>query len=278
MDDSFSLGIAIDKISLRKSDFTEVQQYIDASQSHRDEGHTFHVVIKGSLRIEIDFEEYQIKAPAMVYMHPQQAHRIITFNNITVCTLAMTSENLHPEFLNHLNDIAPAKPLALTSEDYLCIADLISVCMRLSALKNNRLYHFILRDSCNSLVGMLIEHFLHKRKFTNNLSRAELIAGSFKQLLEQNYCTLKRPADYARKLNISVPYLNESLKKVTGLSVTRHIQERILLEAKRLLHHTSKSVKEIAAYLGYDDYPYFSRLFTRFTGMSALAFRNKNND
>ena len=48
--------------------------------------------------------------------------------------------------------------------------------------------------------------------------------------------------------------------------------------AKRLLYHTDKSVKEIAFELGYDDYPYFSRLFTKSTGMSALTFRNKRHD
>ncbi|HCU45817.1 MAG TPA: AraC family transcriptional regulator, partial [Sphingobacterium sp.] len=30
--------------------------------------------------------------------------------------------------------------------------------------------------------------------------------------------------------------------------------------------------------LGFEDYTYFSRLFTKATGMSALSFRNKNRD
>ncbi|WP_345229782.1 AraC family transcriptional regulator [Olivibacter ginsenosidimutans] len=30
--------------------------------------------------------------------------------------------------------------------------------------------------------------------------------------------------------------------------------------------------------LGYDDYPYFSRLFTKIVGMTALSFRQKNRD
>jgi YesN/AraC family two-component response regulator len=45
-----------------------------------------------------------------------------------------------------------------------------------------------------------------------------------------------------------------------------------------LLSYSDKAVKEIATTLGYDDYPYFSRLFTKTTGMTALAFRNKNLD
>jgi len=72
--------------------------------------------------------------------------------------------------------------------------------------------------------------------------------------------------------------LNECVKNATGHPVSYHIQQRIILEAKRLLYHSGKSVKEIATQLGYDDYPYFSRLFTKITGMSALAFRNRNHE
>ena len=72
-------------------------------------------------------------------------------------------------------------------------------------------------------------------------------------LLEKNYSKLKRPGDYAQKLNISAPYLNECIKNATGHSVSQHIQDRIILEAKRLLYHSDKSVKEIATELGFDD-------------------------
>ncbi|MEZ0453718.1 helix-turn-helix domain-containing protein [Sphingobacterium thalpophilum] len=68
------------------------------------------------------------------------------------------------------------------------------------------------------------------------------------------------------------------MKDVTGQTVSQHIQDRVILEAKRLLYHSDKSVKEIAFELGYDDYPYFSRLFAKNTGISALAFRNKRYD
>ena len=56
------------------------------------------------------------------------------------------------------------------------------------------------------------------------------------------------------------------------------IKNRIILEAKRLLYHSDKSVKEIATELGYEDYAYFSRLFAKTTGITALAFRNNKHD
>ena len=87
--------------------------------------------------------------------------------------------------------------------------------------------------------------------------------------------TTKRPTQYADTLNISSDYLNECVKNTTGNSVSYQIQQRIILEAKCLLYYSDKSVKEISFELGYDDYPYFSRLFTKVAGITALDFRKQ---
>ena len=150
--------------------------------------------------------------------------------------------------------------------------------MKFSERKNDKLYHGLLRDGCNVLVALVISQYLEQTKSIDKLSRFEIVTKAFRKTLEHNYIAEKRPVDYAQKLNISTPYLNECVKNTTGFSVSHHIQERIILEAKRLLYYSHKSVKEIASELGFDDYPYFSRLFTKVTGMTALAFRNKNVD
>lgn len=278
MDDNFSQGISIDRLSIEKSDFKTAQQSEEATQSHRDEGHTFHIVEKGTVLIEIDFQKYQIVAPSVVYMHPNQVHRIIDFENLTVCTLAIKNENLNPVYLKSLEEIVPIRPLRLAKEANLIASDVFSLCLNFSRQKDNKLYHPLLKDSCNTLVAFLISQFLNQNKSENNLSRFEIVAKHFKQLLENNYRTFKRPGEYAEKLNISTSYLNECIKNTTGYSVSQNIQDRIILEAKRLLYHTDKSVKETAYELGYADYPYFARLFSKATGMSALSFRNKNHD
>lgn len=278
MAENSGLGIAIDKMSIKKSDFKTEQQREEAAQSHRDEGHTFHILQKGSVVIEIDFQQYKIKAPCVVYMHPNQVHRILDFKDITVCSLAIINENLNADYLTFLEEITPAKPLVLAKNMYATIFETFSLCLNFSKQKNNKLHHLLLKDSCNALVGLLTSVFLDQHTSSAKLSRAESISKSFKQLLEKNYGSVKRPTEYANLLNISTHYLNESIKNTSGLSVSQHIQDRIILEAKRLLHHTQKSVKEIAFELGYEDYPYFSRLFTKATGMSALTFRNKRHD
>ncbi|MEJ5056110.1 helix-turn-helix domain-containing protein [Sphingobacterium sp. MYb382] len=277
MADDFSQGISIDKIYINSFNENKDEHFHEATQSHRDEGHTFHIVEEGTVLIEIDFKKYTITAPTIVYMHPNQVHRILNFTNTTVCSLSIKNENLNPEYIKLLEEIAPTEPLPLTTEIHIDLSTTFSLCLHFSKQKSNRMHHLILKDSCNTLVALIISLFLSQAKCSNKQSRDEFITKSFKNNLEENYASVKRPADYATRLNISTHYLNQSVKKTTGLPVSQHIQDRIILEAKRLLHHTDKSVKEIAVLLGYEDYSYFSRLFSKATGMSALSFRSKRH-
>lgn len=278
MDNILNLGISMDKNSFKKSDFKTEHQAEEAAQSHRDEGYTFHILEKGEVVIEIDFKTHHLSAPAVVYLHPDQVHKILDINNIVVSSLSINSENLNKEYVKILEELNPGTPLSLPTEACSIISSSFSLSLIHYRQKNNMLYYPLLRDSCNTLVAYLLSQFLNVAKSEDTYSRLEEVTKAFRKLLDNNYVSLKRPGQYAALLHISTSYLNECIKGSTGYSVSHLIQERIILEAKRLLYHTDKSVKEIAFDLGYADYPYFSRLFSKTTGTSAITFRRKNHD
>lgn len=269
----FDAGIVIEKIAFR--DLPNLEEW---AQPERHDRHSFFLLEKGTVTIEIDFQKHVIRSPSVIYMHPNQVHRIIQFKDVVVNSWAINNENLNPVYLKLLEDITPAKPLRLSKEMFGLISEAISLCIKFTEREQDRLYHSLVKDSCNSLVGLVISQYTDRSVSAGVHDRFEGITRVFRETLEQNFVRFKRPMDYARKINISTPYLNECVRKTTGYSVSYHIQQRIILEAKRLLYHSDISVKEVAAVLGYDDYPYFSRLFTKVTGMTALAFRNKNLD
>jgi len=263
-------------IIIAKTTFNGLPDSKEVERSHRDNGYLFILQEKGSTNIEIDFQKHIIEASSIIYIHPNQVHRVIAFNNATTCSWIITAENLQPEFLKLLEDITPANVLPLTTETLAVISEAASMCIKLSARKHEKLYDFILKESCNTLVVLVISQYLAESKPTGYYSRFEVTTKAFKSALERDFKTVKSPSKYARYLNISTPYLNECVKVSTGHSVSQHIQQRIVLEAKRLLYHSNKSVKEIAVELGYDDYSYFTRLFVRINGMTPLTFRSKN--
>ncbi|SDD37492.1 AraC-type DNA-binding protein [Mucilaginibacter pineti] len=271
--DEFNSGFTIERI-----DFEYLPYLGDWEQPERHDRHSFFLLEKGAVNMEIDFHRYEIHSPAVIYMHPDQVHRIISFEKVTVSAWAINDENLKPEYLKLLENITPASPISLNIETSALFSEAVSLCIKFAERKMDRLHHSLLKDHCNALVGLVISSHLDQSSSADKLSRLELVTKAFREILALHFIQLKRPTDYAKRLHLSTPYLNECVKNTTGHSVSYHIQQRVILEAKRLLYHSDHSLKEIAAALGYDDYPYFSRLFTKVAGMTPLAFRAKNLD
>jgi AraC family transcriptional regulator, transcriptional activator of pobA len=99
---------------------------------------------------------------------------------------------------------------------------------------------------------------------------------SFEKLIETHYKDYKSVKDFADKLNITPNYLNAICTKTIGRTAGEIIRDRVILEAKRLLLHSSMSVCEMAYHLGYDDCSYFIRVFKKDVGSTPEQFRLKN--
>lgn len=97
----------------------------------------------------------------------------------------------------------------------------------------------------------------------------------FNMLIDEFFKEQKYVSFYAEKLHISANYLNILCKKHLKVSATHLIQLRLCTEAKRLLHSTTLSIKEISFQLGFVDHAYFSNFFKSKTGMSPTSFRKK---
>ncbi|MDR2692303.1 MAG: helix-turn-helix domain-containing protein [Dysgonamonadaceae bacterium] len=123
-------------------------------------------------------------------------------------------------------------------------------------------------------IGMIAEIY-QKGLPVSTGNRHEAVTSQFKSLLSAGYRTVKSPSQYALQMNISPVYLNEAVKKITGLSVSDCIRKEIVTHGKRLLFYTRMSIKEIALELGYEDYAYFTRLFTKVSSLSPVQFRKK---
>lgn len=94
-----------------------------------------------------------------------------------------------------------------------------------------------------------------------------------KDLIEENYRSLKSPKEYADKLFITPKSLGKLVKDHMNKTLTEIIHERIIIEAKREIFLTDKPVKEVALDLGYKDQYYFSRLFKKVTSVSPENYK-----
>lgn len=81
----------------------------------------------------------------------------------------------------------------------------------------------------------------------------------------------------ASKLNVSPQYLSDLLKQETGKTAIDLIHLALISEAKNLLKASNKSVSEIGYALGFENPPYFSKLFKKEVGISPNEYRFKLN-
>jgi AraC family transcriptional regulator, transcriptional activator of pobA len=265
-------------IMFLKKRFDGPPEFDSVKRSHRDGGFTFIVQETGKTYIEIDFETYCITAPAIVFIHPEQVHRLVSFENAMLGTWIIALENIHGEYLTLLNKMAPVNPLAVSPVDMELLMQHVDLCLKLSHRQQEKLYSKILRDGCNALIGLVLSQYLPADEPEKKQNRYLNITQAFKTELENHFKTLKSPKEYAGLLHISTSYLNECVKTITGQSVSTQIRQRVVLEAKRLLYHSNRSVKEIANDLGYEDFSYFTRIFVKMAGMTPVVFRSENRD
>ncbi|MBE9600753.1 AraC family transcriptional regulator [Pedobacter sp. MC2016-24] len=271
----FENGIVVGQIPPDMAPYLEVETEL----AHRHDAHFFALHERGEMEMEIDFERYKADTPSLLYIHPNQVHRLFQVGaDVVAYILAIGNESISAQYLTLLEEITPTKPIQLDDRNFTDLRQAMLLCISLFERKKDRLYDSILKESCNAFIGLIISQYLESSAPADKLSRFDMVTRAFKVALGLHFLKKKRPADYANELNISIAYLNECVKNTTGLSVSQHIQQRLILEAKRLLYHSNKSIKEIAIELGYDDYAYFSRLFKKASGMTALTFRNKNRD
>jgi AraC-like DNA-binding protein len=95
----------------------------------------------------------------------------------------------------------------------------------------------------------------------------------FRRLLEAGHPRSRRVEDYADELNCSVRTLTRACLAVTGRTAKQVVDDRVALEARRLLACTQMSVAEVGRHLGFGEPTNFGRFFHREVGISPGQFR-----
>lgn len=134
----------------------------------------------------------------------------------------------------------------------------------------------LLHAYINIILLKLRAFFLNQEKNKKPALRGkEQKVSLFKKLVSERYLSHRSVSDYALQLNVSPNYLNALCKKHEGKTATQLIQDRLLLESKRLLYATDMNVKEISFYLKFEDVSYFNRFFKKQTRITPVQYRRQ---
>ncbi|WP_255452776.1 AraC family transcriptional regulator [Aquimarina sp. RZ0] len=133
------------------------------------------------------------------------------------------------------------------------------------------------------MLRTLLKRFLIKsrRLIKKDISEPELpnnqldIIRRFNILIEQHFREKHQVSDYAELLFRSPKTLSNLFRKYSDKSPLAMINERIVLEAKRLLLYSDKTSEEIAYELGYKEAGHFSKFFKKHVSYSPSEFKSK---
>ena len=97
----------------------------------------------------------------------------------------------------------------------------------------------------------------------------------FRLAVESDYIERKQVQDYADQLGVTTNHLVETVRESSGFTPKQIIQERLLLEAKRLLAYLTLSAAEIGSELSFRNPSQFGRWFRTNAGVAPGQFRQQ---
>lgn len=271
--DKSNAHFEIQKISL--------DTYCAANQAERTTHFKIYWIEDGSGNYEIDFKEFEIKGSGIFCLSPGQMFTVksekvktayqISFDREFYCIEAHGKEIACNGLL--FNNVHRASGFSIAKEETSIFSSLVfNMIKELKAPGNAH------RDMIETYLRMFLIHTLRlldlmELEKTNESHQQNKMVQDFIGLVDKHFRSKHSVSDYAKELYVSPKSLAKKLKALGYPTSTEMIQERILLEAKRSLKFTQKSIKEIAYELGFDDPAYFSRLFSKKEGVSPLEYR-----
>jgi AraC-like DNA-binding protein len=145
-------------------------------------------------------------------------------------------------------------------------------------------FHFEQGYSADTLryVNMIFYHFLSSLLYEEKYNQAgkapakDVITLTIDHMKEHIKTNMSLN-DLAASAHMSVTHFCNLFRIQTGFSPIEYFNHLKVQQACQALAFTPKAIKEIADELGFSDQYYFSRMFSRFMGMSPSEYRKRNS-
>lgn len=267
--------------ALKSLEDVYTEEFRESESPHRHEYYAIIFIEEGTGIHYVDFNEYKVEDKSIFFILPGQMHQLLFFSppkgRIVLFTDDFLMANAIPEKM--INDIYLFNEYGISPP--LTVAD-----TQMPVYKNilTQMEYFTqsLESYTTEAFGSLVRLFLIQSNNQCSLMKSDntqLAEGGnhlirpFKQLLEKRFAANHMVADYASELAVTADYLNKTLKSLTGVSAKDHIQNKLIIEAKRSLIFSEISNKELAFYLGFEESAHFNNFFKKMTGLTPSEFR-----
>lgn len=249
----------------------------DLLVSHRKEHYLLVFIRRAGGRQWIDMTPYVLKDNTIYFTGPNQIIVKEQFEQLWSTGIAFTKEFLSLQENDSLSKLpliqhpGNGHELLLAAADIDFVEDMLAR-INIEYQRPSEWQQRMLAAYLTVLLTYLSR--LYTEQFTDKDTSADkLLLKNFQAKINERFRELHEVGDYAPLFHISAKHLSEVVKIQSGRPAIKHIHERLVLEARRLLFHTNHSLKEIAFDLGFSDASYFNRFFKRETGVTPAGYR-----
>lgn len=250
----------------------------DSSKPHRHNYYEIFLFEKGGGEHLIDFDSIEIADKTIHFVSPGQVHHvqralnsvgyIILFNREFFYLNAQNKTKLYDFPFFNGNGVSDNLTLNTNDHDFSYLLGLVKQMFNeYSGAKN---FH---QEAIQSYLNIFV--FSCKRFYeeSHESYKPGTLYNDFRILLENNFKVNHQVNFYADQLNITPKKLGQIIKSNSGTTAIELIHQRLILEAKRLLKHSDKAIKEICFGLNFDDPSYFNKFFKKHTGSTPKEYR-----
>jgi len=155
--------------------------------------------------------------------------------------------------------------------------------LKMMTAESNRLKDSMQADILRNFLSNFLHYaereltLTHQKEAPTNKSGLNIIV-QFNEMLEKHFHSEHLVAFYATEMALTEKRLNKATKSILGKTPKEIIDDRIILEAKRLLGHTDDTVKQICYDLGFEEPTFFVQYFKRIVKTTPLAFRESKRE
>lgn len=255
-----------------------VRDYDFISKPHRHDFFFMVYFTQGSGTHTIDFVTYPIQPGAVFFMSPAQVHSWKLSADIDGFVVFFSAEFYLKDFAQHklfnfpfFNTTQYQTLLKLPEANKAMVTQIFEE-LYAEFRQQAKQVDEVLQSYLNILLVKL-SRIYQQHTAPNVLGHLMHQIRQLEILVNEHYIKEKSVQAYADMMHLSVKQLNHVCKTALNKSTSELIQDRVVLEAKRLLVHSDWTIAQIGAYLQYFDNAYFARFFKKVTGLTPDQFR-----
>jgi len=268
---------------------TDIDRKLLNEQPHKHLWQEVIYVKSGTGRQKIDDKVFELKANTFYMIGKGQVHDFLEGNDLSGFLLRFVDNFLPPIGLNTQNSLNSTLlgSIIMTNEltvpypevkHYENILDNLYYEYNTNNLKyaKTQIIQYLLLALLSKLERRVRQ--MSKELITQNTDKQTKIYHSFLLLIEENFKTEHQISFYSKNLGVDNRKLTSVTKSFLSKTPKQILNDRLMVEAKRMLLYTSNSSKEISYHLGYEDPAYFSRFFKIYTGHSPQKFKSETTE